>query len=45
MPREVVDVAEGMVLCSMDDEQIYGPTVYTWTSVRAARAFGVLGAS
>ncbi|MGK4578509.1 hypothetical protein [Kitasatospora sp. HPMI-4] len=26
----MVDVAEGMVLCSMDDERIYGPTVYTW---------------
>ncbi|MFI9273432.1 Helicase associated domain protein [Kitasatospora sp. NPDC052896] len=31
IPREVVDVAEGTVLCSMDDERIYGPTVHRWS--------------
>ncbi|WP_051969106.1 DEAD/DEAH box helicase [Kitasatospora azatica] len=31
VPREVVDVAEGTVICSMDDETIYGKTVFTWT--------------
>ncbi|MFJ9775957.1 Helicase associated domain protein [Kitasatospora sp. NPDC101157] len=31
VPREVVDVAEGTVICSMDDETIYGRTVFTWT--------------
>ncbi|MGA5823895.1 helicase-related protein [Kitasatospora sp. NPDC094028] len=31
VPREVVDVAEGTVICSMDDERIYGKTVFTWT--------------
>ncbi|MGW2372204.1 Helicase associated domain protein [Kitasatospora sp. NPDC001683] len=31
VPHEVVDVAEGTVICSMDDERIYGKTVFTWT--------------
>ncbi|MFH9353175.1 Helicase associated domain protein [Kitasatospora sp. NPDC017646] len=31
IPQEVVDVAEGAVLCSMDDERVYGRTVFTWT--------------
>ncbi|MDH6711366.1 putative helicase [Kitasatospora sp. MAA19] len=31
IPNEVVDVAEGTVICSMDDERIYGKTVFTWT--------------
>ncbi|MFF2147476.1 Helicase associated domain protein [Kitasatospora sp. NPDC058190] len=31
IPHEVVDVAEGAVLCSMDDERIYGKTCFTWT--------------
>ncbi|MBO1416210.1 DEAD/DEAH box helicase [Streptomyces sp. FH025] len=31
VPSEVVDVAEGTVICSMDDETIYGKTVFTWT--------------
>ncbi|MFD8708035.1 Helicase associated domain protein [Kitasatospora sp. NPDC059648] len=31
IPQEVVDVAEGTVLCSMDDERVYGRTVFTWT--------------
>ncbi|GAA2278478.1 hypothetical protein GCM10010430_75550 [Kitasatospora cystarginea] len=31
VPHEVVDVAEGTMICSMDDERIYGPTVYRWS--------------
>ncbi|MFD0279292.1 Helicase associated domain protein [Kitasatospora sp. NPDC127111] len=31
IPNEVVDVAEGAVICSMDDERIYGKTCFTWT--------------
>ncbi|WP_052743453.1 DEAD/DEAH box helicase [Kitasatospora aureofaciens] len=31
VPHEVVDVAEGTVICSMSDERIYGKTVFEWT--------------
>ncbi|MCC9311110.1 Helicase associated domain protein [Kitasatospora sp. RB6PN24] len=31
VPHEVADVAEGTVICSMDDENVYGKTVYRWS--------------
>ncbi|MFJ9847279.1 DEAD/DEAH box helicase family protein [Kitasatospora sp. NPDC101155] len=40
IPHEVVDVAEGTVICSMDDERIYGKTGRSYRRLLAYLAAG-----